>query len=300
MANKKFSQFTAGAAYNPTNDGLARIAGFTTGTTINNIWTPSEIATGLNLTNALQNIYNTDGNITTGNDRVVTIDTGGTLTFAGASAIGDFVIKGGHATAVIQFHSNASGYNYLDAYQLSIRTSNGASSSAFFYSTGKIQFYKDVGFGGIYQTNTRVNIKGESSDNLKWALKCTDSSSNELFSLRNDGVAKFSGQAYTEQHDSLAGNATVNWDNGNVQYIQLASGANTFTPSNPKDGATYILQIKQPSSGAAGTITWGASVKWPAATAPTLSTTNDYIDIVTLIYNGTTTHYYAAATLDLR
>ena len=66
MANKKFSQFTAGAAYNPTNDGLARIAGFTTGTTVNNIWTPSEIATGLNLTNALQNIYNTDGTILTG------------------------------------------------------------------------------------------------------------------------------------------------------------------------------------------------------------------------------------------
>jgi hypothetical protein len=108
------------------------------------------------------------------------------------------------------------------------------------------------------------------------------------------------GQGYTEQHDSLAGNATVDWDDGNVQYIQLASGANTFTPSNPQDGATYILQIKQPSSGAAGTITWGASVKWPAATAPTLTATNDYIDVVTLIYNGTTTHYYAAATLDLR
>ena len=111
---------------------------------------------------------------------------------------------------------------------------------------------------------------------------------------------KVSGQGYTEQHDSLAGNATVNWNDGNVQYIQLASGANTFTPSNAQDGATYILQIKQPSSGAAGTVTWGASVKWPAATAPTLTTTNDYIDVVTLIYNGTTTHYYAAATLDLR
>ena len=111
---------------------------------------------------------------------------------------------------------------------------------------------------------------------------------------------KITGQAYTEQHDSLAGNATVNWNDSNVQYIQLASGANTFSGLNPKDGATYILQIKQPSSGAAGTITWGANVKWPAATAPTLTTTNDYIDIVTLIYNGTTTHYYASATLDLR
>ena len=30
---------------------------------------------------------------------------------------------------------------------------------------------------------------------------------------------KVSGQGYTEQHDSLAGNATVNWNDGNVQYI---------------------------------------------------------------------------------
>ena len=44
---------------------------------------------------------------------------------------------------------------------------------------------------------------------------------------------KVTGQAYSEQHDSLAGNATVDWNNGNNQYIQLASSANTFTPSNP-------------------------------------------------------------------
>ena len=43
MANKKFSQFTAGAAYNPTNDGLGRIAGFTTGTTVNNIYAMYEL-----------------------------------------------------------------------------------------------------------------------------------------------------------------------------------------------------------------------------------------------------------------
>ena len=110
---------------------------------------------------------------------------------------------------------------------------------------------------------------------------------------------KVTGQAYSEQHDSLAGNATVDWNNGNNQYIQLASGANTFTPSNPLDGATYILQIKQPSAGAAGTVTWGATVKWPAAAAPTLTATNDAIDVVTLVYNGTTTHYYATSILNL-
>jgi len=319
MANKKFSQFTAGAAYNPTNDGLARIAGFTTGTTVNNIWTPSEIATGLNLTNALQNIYNTDGTVgaAVGSD-IRTITLGGTTQATANHLIvqppnaanwglktGPFIVKGnGNDIAGLGVYSSSA---QLSGYHIKFLTNATYANlgleltdAGTINQQGKWQINGDVGIGASFVTGQKLTLKGQTSDDQKFALVCNDSSAAELFSLRNDGVAKYSGQAYTEQHDSLAGNATVDWNNGNVQYIQLASGANTFTPSSPQDGATYILQIKQPSSGAAGTITWGASVKWPAATGPILSTTNDYIDIVTLIYNGTTTHYYAAATLDLR
>ncbi len=118
--------------------------------------------------------------------------------------------------------------------------------------------------------------------------------------LHVNGNARIDGQAYTEQHGAPLAGATIDWDNSNVQYIQLASGANTLSLSNPKSGATYILQVKQPSSGAAGTITYPASVKYPGGTKPVLTTDNDAIDIITLIYNGTTTHYYASATLDLK
>ena len=111
---------------------------------------------------------------------------------------------------------------------------------------------------------------------------------------------KITGQAYTEQHGTPSAGATIDWNNGNVQYIQLASGANTLSLSSPKSGATYILQVKQPSSGAAGTITYPTSVKYPGGTKSVLTTDNDAIDIITLIYNGTTTHYYASATLDLK
>ena len=69
------------------------------------------------------------------------------------------------------------------------------------------------------------------------------------------------------------------------------------TPTNPKTGATYILKLIQGAS--PSTVTWTASIfKWPAATAPTLSTTTAYVDVITLIYDGT--NYLAAATLDLR
>ena len=118
--------------------------------------------------------------------------------------------------------------------------------------------------------------------------------------LHVNGNARIDGQAYTEQHGTPLAGATIDWNNGNVQYIQLASGANTLSLSNPKSGATYILQVKQPSSGAAGTITYPTSVKYPGGTKAVLTTDNDAIDIITLIYNGTTTHYYASATLDLK
>jgi len=81
-------------------------------------------------------IYSADGNILTGVDRVATIDNTATLTFAGASASGDFVIKGGHATAIQSLHTDASGYNFFDNYQLTIRTNISGTpiNSAFFYN----------------------------------------------------------------------------------------------------------------------------------------------------------------------
>ncbi len=68
------------------------------------------------------------------------------------------------------------------------------------------------------------------------------------------------------------------------------------TPTNPKTGATYILKLIQGAS--PSTITWTASIfKWPAATAPVLSTSAGQVDIVTLIYDGT--NYYGTSTINL-
>ena len=88
---------------------------------------------------------------------------------------------------------------------------------------------------------------------------------------------------------------TLNWNNGNVQAITLANGAQTFTFSNPKSGARYILILKQPSSGAAGTVTW-PTIKWVGRTTPALTATNSNYDLVSLIYDGT--NYYGQAALN--
>jgi len=120
--------------------------------------------------------------------------------------------------------------------------------------------------------------------------------------LHVNGNARFDGQAYTELHTG-ATPADPNWNNGNIQEMTLASSDQDFDPTNAKAGATYILKIKQPSSGVAGTINWSAAsatVLWPAGTPPTLSTANNAVDVVTLICTDSASGgtYYANATLN--
>lgn len=120
--------------------------------------------------------------------------------------------------------------------------------------------------------------------------------------LHVNGNARIDGQAYTELHTG-ATPADPNWNNSNVQEMTLASLDQDFDPTNAKAGATYILKIKQPSSGVAGTINWNAAsatVLWPAGTPPTLSTANNAVDIVTLICTDSASGgtYYANATLN--
>ena len=85
---------------------------------------------------------------------------------------------------------------------------------------------------------------------------------------------------------------TLNWNNSNIQYIQLANGAQTFTFANPKDGSRYELVLKQPAGGAAGTVTWPGTVAWTGAITPTLTATNSAYDIITFTYDATNTKYY--------
>jgi hypothetical protein len=91
---------------------------------------------------------------------------------------------------------------------------------------------------------------------------------------------------------------SLSWANGNVQYIVLANGSQTFTFANPIDGGRYLLILKQPASGSAGTVSWPSNVYWPGGTIPTLTATNGQVDIVTFVYDGTNTQYYGGYSLN--
>jgi hypothetical protein len=117
----------------------------------------------------------------------------------------------------------------------------------------------------------------------------------ERMRIDTDGVIKITGQGYSELHDDEITNLTFNWNNGNIQTTTMGASSPTFTPTNPKIGATYILTLVQTGT---VTATW-TGVKWPAATAPTLSGAGK-TDIITLIcYNEADAGlYYGSSVLN--
>jgi hypothetical protein len=89
----------------------------------------------------------------------------------------------------------------------------------------------------------------------------------------------------------LTDNSTisVDWSNGNTQYVALSDVGRTVTFINPTEGEVYRLLIIQ--TGGAKTITTWPTIKWAGGSPPTLTTTDSKTDIVTLLYVNST--YYA-------
>ena len=113
----------------------------------------------------------------------------------------------------------------------------------------------------------------------------------------SSAVMKASGQYYSAKYTQTFGaTMTINWDNGNVQYVALTNNVTSLTLSNPKDGGRYALILLQDSTGSR-TVAWPVSVKWPISTAPTLSGANK-LDVIAFIYDGTNSYYYGTSSLN--
>lgn len=88
---------------------------------------------------------------------------------------------------------------------------------------------------------------------------------------------------------------TVDWDAGQIHKSTLTAATCTYTFSNPVAGAIYTLLVIQDGTGGR-LVTWPASVKWPAATAPTLTATASKIDRCQFTWDGTS--YLGSCTLN--
>jgi hypothetical protein len=139
---------------------------------------------------------------------------------------------------------------------------------------------------GVTATTAELNYLDITTLGLTEASKAVTADAN--------GVVNFDAGTTDDVNTitSSSNAATINLQLGNVFEHDLTENV-TYTFSNPGANNTatvFILKIIQDST--ARTITWPGSVDWAEATAPTLTTTNNGVDVfVFFTRDGGTTYY---------
>lgn len=91
-----------------------------------------------------------------------------------------------------------------------------------------------------------------------------------------------------------SGTLTLDCSAGNVFNVALNANITTLTFTNvPSSGTAFGLTLLLTADGTARTITWGASVKWPGGTAPTLTSTNNKVDTFVLFTHDNGSNWFA-------
>jgi len=162
-----------------------------------------------------------------------------------------------------------------------------------FRQGGNISFAatEDYTEGSAYGTRFVLQTVADGATSLVTRY-ATDGDGNHNFT----GNVKVDGQAYSDIAATVTPSAlaaTIDWDNGNMQVLNMTSNINTLTLNNPKAGASYFIKIIQ---GGGNTITWPAAVKWAENDEYAGSVGAGDIDAVALTYDGT--NYLANYSLD--
>ena len=109
------------------------------------------------------------------------------------------------------------------------------------------------------------------------------------------GTLKAASYTETRTNPAITTNVlTLDCSTGNLFDVSLNANITTLTFTNvPTTGTAYALTLILTADGTARTVTWGAAVKWAAATAPTLTSTSTKQDIVVLVTRDSGTTWLA-------
>jgi len=190
----------------------------------------------------------------------------------------------------------------------------GDSSDLQIYHDGGNSYISDQGQGVLYiQGSSNVQIESATGENMAVfladnavelyydngkRLNTTSTGVNITGTLASDSgdvAGELIAGSYNETYAALSGTSpAVNCHNGNSFSLTL-SGNTTFTFSNPPASGTsytFSIEIIQDASASGYTVTWPASVDWPAATAPTLTATASAKDIFVFTTRDGGTNWY--------
>ena len=233
-------------------------------------------------------------NAAVGSANAIAIGNNATASYSNSVAIGN---SAGATYDSISIGSGASsGSNGIAMGQSSAAVGNGV---AIGYDTDAPS--SSIGLGanakGTGNNSITLNANGSvaaPSQNLAFNVYMSSNSTADLTIDATNGSTvnsnlKVTGQGYSELHTvTSAASITPDWNNSNVQTFELTSASTTIVnPSNIKPGATYILILKQDSTGGR-TVSFGTQYNFPADTAPTLTTTANKADVITLVAYSST------------
>jgi len=145
-----------------------------------------------------------------------------------------------------------------------------------------------INLGNTFSAPTAtLHIKGQGTG-TDTALLVEDSGGNDIIKVTDDGATEFTGQTFTTLATAADGaTVTPDFSDGNVQKLTLAGNRAMADPSNIKAGATYIIIIVQDGTGSRTITSWGSKYKFPGGSAPTLTTTADKADVITMVAYST-------------
>ena len=104
----------------------------------------------------------------------------------------------------------------------------------------------------------------------------------------------------TKSLSESSGSIATDCNLSNSFEITLNStGLLLSNPTNPQHGATYLWIIKQ-GSGGSKTLSYGDMFAFPGGLAPVLSTEAGAVDIITGIYNSTSSKFFCSVMYDVK
>ena len=138
--------------------------------------------------------------------------------------------------------------------------------------------------------------------NMSGAVTTTDVELNKLAGYTGALPELGTTQIWTSQQyfasGTLTDGAAIAWNLSTHQTAKVTLGGNRTlsTPTNMKDGGTYILRIIQDATGSR-TLAFATVFLFPAGAAPTLTTTANAVDLLSCTSDGT--NMFCGTILDL-